>query len=477
MIRRFVKNVTFLLLATFFTNVAAFIWTIYIARYIGAAGFGLLSTALAITNILSIFTDMGLSTYTTREISKYPEKTGNLLANITVLKFFFSIITLVLLYILMIVRGYSLVPMTVTFLIGFYMILTSFSVMFYSIFQGHHRMEYQSIANILNSSILLASILIIIYLKGDIVDISLAYVLTAMITLIYATYTCFTRFVKGFSMDIGQWKRILSEALPFGVTMIFTNIYYWIDSVMLSYMKGDYIVGIYNAPYKFLFVLLSLYNVYMTALFPIMSKFYKDSKEALEVTYQRSLKYMLILTIPLAIIITVFAKEIILFVYGPEYLPGAAALQILTWTIVFLFINGVSSNLLGSIERQATVTKIVGIGALFNVGVNLVLIPHLSFIGASISTVLTELLITLLNYYVVSATRYRIGTPIRLLWRIGLANILMAVTILYFKLYPMLLFIPVLIYFILLYLLGVVDTMDIKLIREVIKPLNLKIKG
>ena len=82
------------MIASLFTNIMAFVWTIYTASYLGTAGFGTLSAALALTGIFSVLADLGLSTYSTREIARDNEKTKKFLANIALIKVFLAIITL-----------------------------------------------------------------------------------------------------------------------------------------------------------------------------------------------------------------------------------------------------------------------------------------------------------------------------------------------------------------------------------------------
>ena len=77
------------------------------------------------------------------------------------------------------------------------------------------------------------------------------------------------------------------------------------------------------------------------------------------------------------------------------------------------------ANLLGSIDKQLTVTKITGIGAVVNIGINLAIIPILSFYGASIATVFTEFLIMILFTRIISKTEFSVGnTILKDLWRI-----------------------------------------------------------
>ena len=82
-------------------------------------------------------------------------------------------------------------------------------------------------------------------------------------------------------------------------------------------------------------------------------------------------------------------------------------MQILIWTVVFLFINGVATSLLNSIGKEVSVTKIYLIAAIFNIVLNYITIPIWSYIGASITTVLSEILILVLMMYSISKTEYK----------------------------------------------------------------------
>jgi O-antigen/teichoic acid export membrane protein len=173
-------------------------------------------------------------------------------------------------------------------------------------------------------------------------------------------------------------------------------------------MKGNEIVGWYNAAYRLVIVLLFIPTAYVMAIFPVMSNLYKLSGKSLGFSYERSIKYMLIISIPIATGITLLSNRVILLIYGVEYIPSTMALQILIWTIIFIFINYVSGNFLESINRQASVAKVTGIGAIINIVLNLLMIPKFSYIGASIATVATEFIVLLILAYTLSKTKYAI---------------------------------------------------------------------
>ena len=53
----------------------------YTARYLGAEGFGILSFALAFTGIFGVFTNLGLSTLTVREVARDKSLASKYLGN------------------------------------------------------------------------------------------------------------------------------------------------------------------------------------------------------------------------------------------------------------------------------------------------------------------------------------------------------------------------------------------------------------
>ncbi len=472
MVRKVAKNTGLLVIASLFTSIMAFIWTLFTANYLGAEGFGILSAAIALTSIFGIIADLGLSTYTIREVAREPKQTGKYFATVSIIKLFLSFLSFVSLIFVAFIKNYNWLSFQVLIYIAVYTILTSFTSLCNAIFQAHERMEFQTIGSIINSALLLVSIVVSIYiLKGDVVLISMGYMLTSIVTLLYSLIVIIIKFDKPvFDFDLIFYKDTFKYALPFGVTAIFTTIYFWIDTVMLSFIQGDISVGLYNASYKLLNVLTSIYAVYMAAIFPVMSRFFVKSKDALKFTYHRSIKYLLLIGIPIAVGVTVLAKEIIFFIYSPEYLDSVFSLQILMWAVVFMYVNGLTSNLLNSCNKQLIVTKITCIGAIFNIVINLIIIPLLGFIGASISTVLTEFLIFIVFTSYISKTPFKLEKKIlAIVFKLLFASLIMAIIlqIIHLNIIFMII-IGAIIYFIMVFLIKVFDEKDLQMLKELV---------
>lgn len=397
-----VKNMGFLFISQLITYVIGFFITMYTARYLGTEGFGILSLALSITVIFGVIVDMGLGTLMIREIARDRIFRDKYVSNVSLIKFFLSFLMMGLLILTTNIIGYPSIVKNVIYLIALSVIIYAFVVVLTSVFQAYEKMSYVSAGAVVNSLVMLVGTAIGIYYSLDLLYFACIYVISNLLLLVFtiALYVWKFSFPK-LSINGNFWKPTIKEALPYGIAGIFVTIYYSIDSVMLSIMIGNEVVGIYNAAYKFVFLFLSLYSVYTVAVFPVMSSFYKNSRESLKFAYERSFKYLLILSIPMSMGVTLFANQIIILIYGSDYSASVIALQILIWTIIFLFLNGLSGILLGSSNKQIIVTKVTGLSVLLNVALNLVLIPNFSYVGASIATVFTEFVSVPIFIYVV----------------------------------------------------------------------------
>ena len=69
-IQRILKNMGLLLFSQIVAIIFGFFYTIYMARFLGVEGFGIISFAMAFTGIFGVITDFGLNTLTTRDVSR-----------------------------------------------------------------------------------------------------------------------------------------------------------------------------------------------------------------------------------------------------------------------------------------------------------------------------------------------------------------------------------------------------------------------
>ena len=412
-IRTIFKNMGWLLISQIIASVCGFIWTVLIARYLGVNDYGVLGFAISLTGILAITVDLGMQTHVVRHVATDYDSAPKYLGNILPLKCLLTVGTFILTMIILILLKSNELTITITLLFTIEMVIKSFINLFNGSFQAFEEGKYQGIGNTILNLLLLIFILITIFTDLGIYGIAFSYVLANVIALIYLYYSFTANITKPkFEFDTSFCKKIFIASLPFTATIILYSIYYSIDVVMLNQLVGDYATGIYNATYKLISVLTVFYSVYTAVIYPVMSKLFKNDKKMLIVSFEKSLKYLMLVSIPLTVAITFYSTDLIFLIYGHEYDAASSTLAILIWTVSLLFINGVCNILLNASYKEVTITKIYATAAVFNVVLNFFMIPHYSYNGAAIATVLSELLIIVLQTYVIYKLDYKVNKKI-----------------------------------------------------------------
>ncbi len=473
-VRTIAKNTIFLLASQAISILILLFYTSFTLRYLLPEGFGLLSLAISVTNLFIFFTDPGLGTLMTREIARDRSLISKYLGNLAVIRVALSVLTFVLIAVFANLRGYPQQTIYVVYIMAVATVLYAFNGLFNSVFQAYEKMEYQSIGNVLNSVVILAGSLYAVQQHLGVVEFAMVTLIADLVLLIFSFLVCTLLFpLPKLEFDWVFSKAALTEALPFGISGVFMTIYYSVDSVILQSMHGDTVLGWYSASSRLIRYLAILPQIISVTIFPAMARFHLSSKDSLMLISEKYLKYMLVLGIPMGVGTTILADKIIYTFAGPDYTESIPAMQILIWSMVFVFAGASLTRLFESANKQRLVTRITGVGMVLNVALNLTLIPLFSYIGSSIAVVLTELsMLSLLVYSI-----YRLGyeLPARkllgIILKVIVASTLMGLVIWY--LHDLNLFvivaIAIVIYSVLIIALNVIDKEDLDLMRSIVK--------
>lgn len=465
------KNTSWLLISQIITSAFGFIWIVLLARYLGVSDFGIMNFAISFTTIMSIFIDLGLNLYTTRDLSRYPDLAQKYIGNAIPLKAFLSVIIFIATLIILVIMNYNSLAIEVVLLFTIHTIFLNVGNLFNGVFQAFGKLKYQAIGITINSALILIGTVLLVYFNLGLISVALAYISGSLITLIYL-YNNIRKItvVPKLEFDFSFWKDSIKSAIPFGITGIFTTVYYMIDTVMLSFIIGSVAVGIYSSAYKIIAVFITLYTVYTFVVFPLMSKFYKDSEDLLKISYEKSVKYLIMMMLPIAIGITIYSQDIVVLIFGNAYILSGSVLGILIWNVLFVMVNGASANLLNSSNNEVAVTKINGLACLINVVLNTILIYYLSYIGASISTVITGIVVCILMTYIITRGRYK--PDISLIYdiiKISIAGLILGVFLVLTKLnFWIAIPVAIIVYMIGLLLTKSLDSADKAIIKEII---------
>lgn len=476
--QRILKNAFVLLLAHVVSKILAFLYIMYAARYLQASGFGVLSIALALAGIFGVLADIGLQTLIIRELARERTQVKKYLSNISCIKILLSVGVMILMKLTVHLLGYPPQTIQTVLFIGLYVILGSFTEMIYSVFRAYEQMELVSLGIILKDLLLFCGVLYAVTNRFDITGIACIYMLSGMVVLIYAFAILNLRVLKPGSrwapweigLDFAFWKLALRKALPFGLSAFFVMLCFWVDSIMLSLMKGDEIVGWYNAAYRIVIVFMLIPTAIVSALFPVISRYFKTSPENLISMYDKSFKYLIMVGLPIGGGVFFLADRIIPLIFGTSYNPAVPALQVLIWAGVLIFPTTLFGTVLASIDRQDLGMYAVGFCALANVVMNMLFIPRFSYLGASFATLITEMIGFVVQYWFLARHLHTINL-VKNGWVPVLASGVMFLTLILFRTHNtgVLIILGVLVYCGMIYILKGIRKEDIALFRKILK--------
>ncbi|MFC2161148.1 flippase [Acidobacteriota bacterium] len=408
-LQRILKNTGVMLFANIVRKVFSFIFIMLMARHLGVTDFGVITFAVGFTELFTFITDPGLNTLLVRDVAGDKSLSDKYIGNMTVMKSVFVFVFIGWLALFVNVLGYSKQTIHVVYIIAVHITLRAFSNMLYSLFQAHEKMEFQALGGILSNFFVLLGVLFAIRQNFNIIGISLIYVMGSALDLAYATIVCRTKFHwPKLQVDWSFWKKSLKEAWPLATSSVFFIIYFRIDIVMLSLIKDDLDVGIYGAAYRISEILILFPMIFMSAVFPVLSSYFKNSKSSFQKAYEKSTKFLFSLALLLALVTMLLARKFIFLMYGEGYEASVVPLQILVWGTALMFVTSIQATTFVAANRQILSLKILLMAGVLNISLNLLAIPKYGYIGASITTVITEIFILIKGLTLLEKEGYKL---------------------------------------------------------------------
>jgi len=370
-----------------------------LTRYLGREGYGAYSTVLAFVYIFSVLADLGLYSLSVREISRPGVDEQKIIRNAFSIRFFAGLFLFVLAAATVWLLPYSETVKKGVMIasIGFWF-LSNTNVLI-GVFQKHLRMDKVALAEFFSRLLQLG--LVWFFVSRDFGFLSFVWAMTAASFLNLILAILFLRKYGGLrlELDFVFWGKFLKQSLPLAAASVLVMVYFKLDTVMLSLMKTQDEVGLYSLAYKVLESLIFLPTMFVGLMMPFFSRFFVQSLEKFKASVFFTQKIFLIFACPLVLGGVFLSRRIILFLAGEQFVPAAWTLSILMMAVGVIFFGALYSSVLIAINRQKKLTLIYGLGAVVNLGLNFVFIPRYSYNGAALTTLFTELLVTLLMLY------------------------------------------------------------------------------
>ncbi len=389
-------NATFSSIARIFDAILALIVIAYLTRYLGPAGFGNFIIVFTFWYIFVVLADLGLYQITVREISQNKERENEIVNNAftlrlsaTALVFFVGILLLFFLP-----YSYELRMGIVLGSLGFWA-LSSAQVLV-GVFQKNLRIDKVAMAEILGRLAQLFLALYVIEKDLGFLSVIAVFSFSSMINL-FAVCLFIRKFVAlRLAFDFKIWKKMIREGWPLAISAIFVMVYFRMNAIILSLIKGEEAVGIFGVGYKILENLIFFPAMFVGLVMPIMSEAAKNNLEKFKSVIQKTFNALAVFLAPMVFFTLILSDKIVYAIGGENFTESSGVLNILIFATALIFLGTLWSNAIIALGKQKQLAKIYFYGAVLNFVANIFLILKFSYMGAAWATLFTEFLVTAL---------------------------------------------------------------------------------
>jgi O-antigen/teichoic acid export membrane protein len=389
--RRVAKNTAYLALADIASKMLGFLFYLLAARRLGVEKFGVLSFAVAFVTMFAVLTDLGLGTVTAREIARDRSVAPRFISNVLAMKLLASVVVILLICALVNLVGYPWTTIRVVYICSFFVLGNAIASYYCWVFQGFERMNFVALTRITQTAVLVAGAIVLLRGNVAVERYALLYVGAGLTSALLAGTIAAVRLVRpGLAFVPREWWSLLRPSLPIGLTVMFTMFYYWNGTTLLSKLRGYEAVGTYSAAFRLAMGFAFAGLAFSGGVFPLFSRLFVSDPARSARALELALRYMMMLTLPVAAFVAVFARPLILLLYGGGYQGAVSLLRILGWWGVCASLNSLLSNFFISVDHPGAVTVQTGLALGVNLVLNLMLIPAIGAVGAAVSIVAAE---------------------------------------------------------------------------------------
>ncbi len=250
------------------------------------------------------------------------------------------------------------------------------------------RIKQYSLLVMLQSILVLLSVVILLYRGNGLWGVLIGNIVGQTVFFLLS----FTVIVGHISFCRPDFHR-LPEFLKFGLPLMPGSVVGWVTELSDRYLVGILLgmswAGIYAAAYSTASVLDNMIFIIQVTLLPTLTRI-RESGDIGKINHYLSItyRYYLLLIIPAVIGVTILAEPLLLILTTEEFAIGASIVGVIAIGIMFNGLGQITSNV-AFIERKTRVILMAqAVGAIFNLSLNLLLIPMIGIMGAAISTLL-----------------------------------------------------------------------------------------
>lgn len=402
---RFLKNTSWIFLGNILKAIFAFGLNIITARYLSVENFGLINYTVSIVVLFSSISSLGLTAVITKFFAQDEKNTSIYLSTGIILRIFIGIISIV--GIQCVIRNSDNAGSKMANILFFQSLSIVFST--FDLFNFWFRYKYNAKFVVIvrfigfGVSAIVRIISIVVFRNIILYSIGLSlesFVISGFLFVEYKKRNSFK-----FIFNAEKAKYMLKISYPFIFSGILTSIYGQIDKFMLKSMINTISVGNYSVA----MTLAGAFSIIPVALREAFQPEIMRYKVENTIIYKRRLRQLYATTFwssfIYCVIVTIFAKVIILILYGERYIDAIPVLSLVVWYSSFSYFGGINNLYLVAENKTFWVQLLSSIGVVLNIVLNFILIQKYSAVGAALASLITQFVANFLMLIIIPTLR------------------------------------------------------------------------
>lgn len=373
----------------------------YVSKVLSVEGIGIYNFSITYIGYFLLIAGLGIATYSIREGAKYrkdKDKMNRFSSQIFSLNMIATIIAYILLFGSLIIFRNLHNYVSCILIFSLQILFTTLGTEWiYTIYEDY---AYITIRSIIFKVISIVLLFLLVRKPED-------YLIYAAITVLSAVGSNLLNFIHAKNFvhikltTKTNWRYHLKPILVIFASAIAVTIYVSSDTTILGLLRSDYAVGIYSTSVKIYQITQGLLSALLTVTIPRLA-FLWGQKCINE--YNRVLSKVIdslgMLVLPASIGLIMLSREVVLIIASEKYLPSVNSLRIISWAIIFSIFAWIFSDcVLIPAKRENLVLRNTIVTAIENIILNFILIPFMSYDGTSLSTVIAEFTVMIMNGY------------------------------------------------------------------------------
>lgn len=378
-----------------------FITTPYVSRILGVENIGVVNFAIAYAAYFVMFAMLGVPTYGMRVVAKCGESKEErskvffeLFSIVTICSLIVSVIYIVSIFVVPTLseeRDFLMVA-------GMTVFLAPLNIEWY--FGGRERFGLITMRSLVIKGVMLAGLFIFVKDRSDVMPYMWLQTASLLLNHIWNWGYLVKNEIKKCSIKSLNIRLHVKPMLLLFSSSVAISIYTMLDTLMLGFLSNYTEVGYYTSAMKISRLVMPIVAAMSPVVFVRVSALKEQGDfNAIKEVLKRSFTYMYTIAIPITFGIIVIAPRFVPLFFGDEFIPSTLSLQILSLLIFVIGMSNVyGSQLVQSMGYDKLFLKGVLVGTFLNITLNMLLIKPFGSVGASVASVVSEVMVTLVMY-------------------------------------------------------------------------------